>query len=477
MNALPAHDRPALGLVDAAADPHLSGAFEPVVDEVELPGLTVIGELPVELNGMYVRNGPNPRFTPLGSYLYPIDGDGMVHRMQIADGTAAYSNRFVRTPAMDLEEQRGRALWPGIMSGGGLPDPADVGPDLAYVTRDIPDVNIVRHAGRILALAESANPFCLSPDVRTVGRELFDGAIPLGITAHPKIDPVTGEMFVFCYMEEPPYLTWSVLGPDGGVVRAPTPVSGVDTSFMIHDMALTSTAVVLFLAPLLIDVAAMMSGGSPLSWRPELGTRIAIIPRDGGAVRWVSDEAFWLWHTANAFDLDDGRLVVDYVQYDHPGMGLSTLPKTTSLIRATIDPGAGNVTRATVDEASIEFPRIDDRRMGQEHDWIAVAAETGRRELPHGTGDAIRWYRPSDGTMLQWTADDLLLGEPTFAARPGDPDPDHGWWMTFATEPNGSESWFLLVPAADPASGPVARVRIPVRVPLGLHGNWLPDEE
>lgn len=472
------------GIVDPSANPFLTGAFAPGTDEVDLPDLQVIGEIPADMDGVYLRNGPNPRFTPLGSYFYPLDGDGMVHAMRIADGRAAYSNRFVRTPALEVEERAGRALWPGLMSGG-MPNPDDVGPELAHHHRDMPDINIVRHGGRILALAESGTPFCMAPDLSTIGRETFDGHLPLGMTAHPKIDPLTGEMVLFRYMIEAPFLTWSVMDQAGRVTRDPTPVPGVDRSMMIHDMAITRTVIVLVLSPLFFDVMAARRGGSLLSWEPGLGTRIAIIPRDGSPVRWASTDAFWIWHTANAFDVTapdgspdpHGRVTIDFVQYNNPGMGLTTDPDQPALVRATINPTTGTIIRDTIEQHAVEFPRIDDRLIGSRHDVIAVGSQTGRLNLPTDPYDAIRWFSLERGWSVEWIADGLLVGEPAFVPRPHDPDPDHGWWVTFATDPAGSASWFLVIPAADPASGPVARVRIPVRVPLGLHGNWLPTEE
>ncbi|MDN5931719.1 MAG: carotenoid oxygenase family protein, partial [Pseudonocardia sp.] len=102
--------------IDPAAEPHLTGVFAPVVDEVDASDLTVTGQLPTEMDGLYLRNGPNPRFTPLGSYVYPLEGDGMVHGVWVGEGRARYANRFVRTPALDAEEKAGRALWGGLMT-------------------------------------------------------------------------------------------------------------------------------------------------------------------------------------------------------------------------------------------------------------------------------------------------------------------------------------------------------------------------
>ncbi|MFH8337634.1 carotenoid oxygenase family protein [Streptomyces sp. AM6-12] len=474
----------------AAFDPtrvaHLTGRFAPVTEEVDAVDLAVTGELPKELDGVYLRNGPNPRFTPIGSYLYPLDGDGMIHGVWLSDGRARYRNRFVRTPAMIAEEKAGRALWGGLESMI-LPGADEVGDVLAHTFKPLPDINVVRYAGRLLALAESDCPYRMSPELDTLGKETFGGQLPAGITAHPKIDPVTGELAVFCYALEPPYLTWALIGPDGAVRRGPTPVDGVDAPQMIHDMALTRRYLVLVLAPAFFDIEAALNGGSFLAWRPERGTRIALIPRDGGPVRWAGDEAFWLWHTVNAYeDPRDGRVIVDYVQWPalslgpDPGAGRPRQDGRHGLTRAVVDPVAGRVRRVRLDDARVELPRVDDRVLTGPYERLAVAADSGRGEgLLPGEYDALRWYdvRAGGATARTWDAGDLSVGEPVFAPVPGTRGPEHGYWLTFATDRTDDTSWLLVLPGADPPDGPVARVRIPVRVPLGLHGTWLPTEE
>lgn len=461
---------------------HLSGRFAPVTEEVDETGLEVTGVLPAELDGLFLRNGPNPRFSPIGSYLYPIDGDGMLHGVWLSDGRARYRNRFVRTPAVLAEEQAGRALWSGLESMI-TPQVPDVEPSLAGTFRDLPDINVVRHAGRLLALAESGCPFRMTQELETVGKETFGDVLPKGITAHPKVDPLTGEMAVFCYDIEPPFLTWSLIGPSGDVVRGPTAVEGLNAPMMIHDMALTARFLVLVLAPVFFDLAAAMNGGSLIDWRPEQGTRVALIPRDGSRVRWASDDAFWLWHTVNAYDTepDGGDVVLEYVQWSHLSMGSPDKAAGTNpggLARAVIDPAAGTMHRTLLDDARVELPRTDDRLIGQRHQQMAMASEVGELDLLPGEYNALRWYdgRDANGTSVAWDAGDLSVGEPVFAPSPGSPG-EGGYWMTYATDRTDGSSWLLVIPADDPGSGPVARVRIPVRVPLGLHGSWLPTEE
>jgi carotenoid cleavage dioxygenase-like enzyme len=126
----------------------------------------------------------------------------------------------------------------------------------------------------------------VSSEFKTLGRFDFDGALPLGITAHPKIDPVTGEMVVFRYDTEPPYLTWAVVDANGTVLRGPTEIKEVERGYMLHDFAVTEHHAVFILGPGELDLEAPVRGQSPLQWRPALGTRVVVVPRDGvGAQR------------------------------------------------------------------------------------------------------------------------------------------------------------------------------------------------
>src|SRR5674476_1657396 len=164
----------------------------PIPMECDAPYLKVVGELPRELNGTLYRNGPNPQFDSPGAHWFV--GDGMLHAFHLENGRASYRNRWVRTPKWQAEHDAGRALFGGF--GRKLPDAP------ASVTQDggVANTNIIFHAGRLLALEEGHLPTEIEPGtLKTRGYCNYGGGLSGPFTAHPKIDPVTGEMVFFGY--------------------------------------------------------------------------------------------------------------------------------------------------------------------------------------------------------------------------------------------------------------------------------------
>jgi carotenoid cleavage dioxygenase-like enzyme len=464
--------------VDPGSIPELSGRFEPIATEIVAEDLEVHGQLPTDLSGQYIRNGPNPRFTPLGSYTYPLEGDGMVHGLSLDGGRARYANRWVRTRGMAAEERAGHPLYGGLMTPAFV-DMALLGPDPdpGWPFRLDPFINVVGHAGRLLALEEGTPPYEITGDLATVGLYDFAGALPAGMCAHPKHDPVTGELVVFRYDVEEPYLTWAVIGPTGTVVRPPTPVDGVDRCYMVHDFAITEHYVVLVIGPGVLDVEAMLGGGGVLQWRPELGTRIAVIARDGlSTPTWIETDAFWVWHIANAYETgapEDLRIVVDFPWWSALGFAVKGSERVTgSFTRATIDPGRRRVQLTPLDGRATEFPRIDDRLIGRQHRYLTVVGNSGRPELVRGEHDQLLRYDMATGQAEVWDCD-AVVGEVTFAPRDGSSEELDGYFLAFATSLDAARTArFVVWDAAAFPAPPLAEVVIPQRVPNGLHGNW-----
>ena len=463
--------------VTPASNPYLSGIFAPVDNEIDVADLAVIGKIPQDLRGIYLRNGPNTKFPPLGSYTYPLDGDGMIHGVWLSESRARYRNRYVMTKGLQAEVRAGHALWGGIMTPV-TPPPALVGLDQdPEGDKLLPGINIVRHAHRFLALGEGTAPYEMTAELATVGRYDFAGGLPLGMCAHPKIDPITGEMILFRYGLEEPFLYWAVIGPGGSVTQAPEVIAEIDRGYMIHDFLITQDYIVIVINPATFDLARAGRGLGPLAWEPDRGTRIAVIPRRGQAekIRWVTADAFWCWHYANAWQEGD-EIITAFPRWSHIAFGARHAPPAKGCFaRASINPAAGSLCLEVLDDRPTEFPRIDDRRQGQPTRYVMVSHRDSP-VLPPGAFDELLRFDVGDGTTEVHRFPGQAIGEAVFAAKAGRSEEEAGYILTFTTDLATMESSLVILDAEDFSGEPVAIVKIPQRVPLGLHGNWCPAE-
>lgn len=199
--------------LDTVDNPYLMGPYAPVDTEIDASDLEVIGEIPDDLNGLYVRNGPNPQHIPAGRYHW-FDGDGMLHGVRIAGGKASYRNRYVRTKGFEIEREAGRALWTGLLEPPRFDNPH--GP-----FKNAANTALVWHDGRLLALWEGGEPHTIRvPGLETIGPYTYGGKLVSAFTAHPKVDEVTGEMMFFGYsMVQPPFVKYSVVSAAGELLR------------------------------------------------------------------------------------------------------------------------------------------------------------------------------------------------------------------------------------------------------------------
>ncbi|MCA9586188.1 MAG: carotenoid oxygenase family protein, partial [Myxococcales bacterium] len=239
--------------LDPSTGPYLQGLYAPVLEEITARDLTVEGKLPDDLEGFFVRNGANPRLPPRGRYHW-FDGDGMVHAVELGGGKATYRNRFVQTEGLAAEMAAGRPLWTGILEPPDLQSPH--GP-----FKDTANTDLVFHAGKLLALWwQTGVPHVLSlPGLETRGKELFGGSHTRGISAHPKVDPRTGEMIFIAFGMRPPYLEYGVVGADGTLAHF-TPIESVPGVRYQHDIAITERFAVLMDLPMFPDPAALAKG-------------------------------------------------------------------------------------------------------------------------------------------------------------------------------------------------------------------------
>jgi carotenoid cleavage dioxygenase-like enzyme len=452
--------------------PFLSGLMAPVTDERDDRHLEVTGEVPTGLRGMFVRNGPNPQFAPRGRY-HPFDGDGMLHAVYFDENGLRYRNRWIESRGLLAERVRGHALYGGLAEFA-MPD-ADVIAEGGMI-KNTGNTHTLRHAGRILAVMEACPPTMLDHDLETLG-ELDYGGLVGSCTAHPKIDPVTGEMVFFGYSPFPPYLRYHVVDASGALVHSadidlPNPI-------MIHDFAVTEHHVVFLDAPALFDAEAMMHGGSMVRWAPDEGTRIGVMPRRGTSadIRWFDVENqyvvhfFNAWETGNRVEVRAPRFssMPGAFEFDDPTGKEAPLPWSWS-----IDLDAGTVQDAQTDDRNGEFPRVNDDFATRPTRYLYnCTARTWEFEFEfHG----VVKYDTETGAATEWFyGDHEVSGEHVFAPDPAGDAEDDGWLMTFVIDRTNDRTDLVILDARDVAAGPLARIHLPRRVPIGFHANWFPD--
>ncbi len=444
---------------------HLQGNFAPVSEEISSTELAVEGAIPPELNGTYMRIGPNPA---TGESSHWFTGDGMLHGVRLEGGKASwYRNRWVRTRLLEDPDLQ-------MISEVGEVDH----------TVAVANTNIVRHAGKLLALVESSFPTEVTPELNTVGLHDFDGKLTTAMTAHPKFCPATGEMHFFGYGFFPPYLVYHRADAEGRLVQSEE--IDVTGPTMIHDFAITANNVIFMDLPVVFDLEAAMAGmggGDPESgatmpyhWSDDYPARLGVMPRGvpGAPVRWYDIDPCYVFHPYNAHDLDDGSVVLDVCRYPELWRGGSNNFGSPVPHRFVMDPASGRVSETTLAEDPAEFPRVDDRLTGSR---VRYGYAVSSPDLLEGAGESSKILKIDFDTGNN-TAYDLpegqVPGEATFA--PVGEGEDEGYLVCFAYDKSRGGSDLVILDATQPQAGPVARVAMPQRVPFGFHGNWFADE-
>ncbi len=458
-------------------NPYLQGNFAPWRMEGEALDLDVTGEIPRDLCGIFYRNGSNPAYQPVGRYHW-FDGDGMVHAIRLENGRAHYRNRWVMSDGLEEERAARRALFPGFLDFSLS--------EWRRAPKNTGNTNVVSHAGKLLALVEYAPPTELRPrTLETIGVYDFAGRLSGGMTAHPKIDAESGEMLCFSYSPFPPYLQYYVVDRDGAIIHA----EPIDVAWpsMVHDFAVTERHTIFVLSPLVLRLGNTAETGTIFSWEPERGTRIGVLPRRGRSsdVRWFETNPCFIFHAMNAYE-QGSKIVLDVARYEEM---LFTSQKQARergrrdkqgarLHRWRIDLAKGTLRSQPLDDHEGEFPRVDERLVGRKHRFgyfASVGPEGSTTPLPEFTAIA---KIDADRGRVEVRAHGTGNGcsEPVFIPRRKGAAEDDGFVVYLAYDRERNASDFVIVDVRDFGGEPIARVRLPHRVPYGFHGNWAAAE-
>ena len=456
--------------------PDLMGNLFPIDGEHDLDRCKVTGKVPEGLRGSFVRNGPNPLFEPVGRY-HMFDGDGMLHSVTFGDGGASFRNRWIRSRGLEAEAKLGRAVYPGLSEVTNFPDPSLVGD--AGPVKNPANTHIVRHAGHYLALWEGGLPTEVTASLDTVGEYDFDGNLHGAMTAHPRIDPRTGEMFFFAYSVFEPVIRYYVVDATGALIHRakidiPAPV-------MMHDFVITEHHAVFLDSPIVFDLENFGSGPM-VQWRPDHGTRIGVMPRLGSAddVRWFEIEPGHVQHFWNGW-ADGDRIELSGCRFTHPDFGIDPkAPLDQSVASASpghparfwVDLKAGKAGWEQLDDLGGDFCRINDDSTGirSRYSYMSAFLDANRSI---GDFDTIVKYDDTSGDRQIWSAGSTgHVGESVFAPDPDGTAEDDGWLINAVYDSGRESTDVCILDARDVAAGPIARVHLPHRMPFGFHANW-----
>ena len=470
------------GNLAATDHPYLTGPFTPNLEEMNATDMEVIGRIPDDIDGVYLRNTQNQVHQPLGRF-HPFDSDGMLHLMRLRNGRAEYRNRLIRTRGFEAEQQAGDSLWAGLIEP---PSRSRPGWGAHGYIKDASSTDVVVHAGRALTTYyQCGEAYRLDPEtLEQFGTEDWGGKFPKeGVSAHCKVDERTGELLFFNYSKQAPYMHYGVVGRDNTLKHyVPAPLPGPR---LPHDMAFTDRYSILNDFPLFWDPEMLARDLHGVRFYPQLKSRFAVIPRYGKTeeMRWFEAEPTFGLHFLDAYE-DGDELVLDgYFEgapmpqsppdapeiYRRMMVYLDMHAMKPHLHRWRFNLATGATREEALDDRVLEFGMFNQRYAGRPYRYAYSAMSrpgwflfTGlvKHDLARGTSQTLEF------------GDQCYGSESPFAPRVNARDEDDGYLVSFITDMKRDCSECWLIDAKHFADGPVCRIVLPQRIASGTHSTW-----
>jgi carotenoid cleavage dioxygenase-like enzyme len=468
--------------------PYRTGPWRPQTTEWDADDLTVVeGDIPADLDGVYLRNTENPLHPALKAY-HPFDGDAMVHVVGFRDGKAFYRNRFVRTDGLLAENDAGGPLWPGLAEPVELAK-RDHGWGARGSMKDASSTDVIVHRGTALtSFYQCGDLYRLDPyTADTEGKESWNGAFPVdwGVSAHPKVDDRTGELLFFNYSKQAPYMHYGVVDADNDLVHyVDVPLPGPR---LPHDMAFTENYVILNDFPLFWEPSYLERNAHVARFHRDMPSRFAVIGRRGCDITWFEAEPTFVLHFTNAYEDGDEIVLDGFFQSDPEpadnGMGnkwerafrfLALDRMQSRLHRWRFNLVTGGVHEEQLSDSITEFGMINAGYAGAKYRYTYAA--TGKPSW--FLFDGLVKHDLDTGHEERFALGDGVYGSETaMASRVGGAGEDDGYLVTLTTDMNADASYCLVFDAARVADGPVCKLALPERISSGTHSTWVAGSE
>jgi len=461
--------------LDAEAGHRLG--FRSLGREVTVDRLPQSGRLPDWLRGTLVRNGPAMFEVGERTFNHWFDGLAMLHAFTFAGGRVRYANRFLRSSAYAAWKEHGEIRYSEFAT-----DPCRSvfkGAAAMFVSAPRPNanVNVARLGRRFVAMTELPMPVAFDPQtLRTLG--VSGPQPPLGRlrTAHPHVDPETGERFTYETSLVPPSAGYVVYRGDRPLATIP-----MDEPSYVHSFAMTRRHLVLAEYPFALNPLDILQGWRPVienyRWRPGRPARFFVVDRASGAIAArLESDPFFSFHHVNAFERD-GRIHVDLCAYPDaeiidrlylkrlrsadPGIPRSELR------RYVLDPARGTVERRTIMDATFELPRKDDARNGRPYRF--AYGTSLRDERRSRFIDQLTKIDVETGRRATWSERGCFPGEPVLVRAPRARTEDDGVVLSVVLDALERTSYLLVLDARTFTER--ARATVPHHIPFGFHGS------
>jgi carotenoid cleavage dioxygenase len=448
-----------------AQSPFLEGNFAPWRSEDNIENIEIIGTIPNDLNGTLLRNGSNPQFDPLGQYHW-FEGDGMLHAIQIKDGKASYSNRWIRTEKFKIEKKFGQPLFNTALSNS--PDPR-----LDGISPNTANTNVIAYQEKILALNEGASPVSIEPNsLNTLGDYTFNNAITTSLTAHPRYDHRKKEFLAYSYLNDDGNLYYYRLDENNKLLSK----AQINWPYqsMMHDFVITEHYVIFPVFPATMSFERMMNGGKIFMWEGDkYKTCFVITNRNGDEITRIHTDPCFVYHFGNAYE-DGDDIIIDAMRghtcglmSDRHGKVATRKDSRSHLVRWTLNLKTNSVSCKTIDTQTGEFPRFDERFTGYPYQHLYIGASAHVGDL----FDRIVHYDLVNEIKTEHCFENSVPSEPVFVPRSS--QEGDGYLLTVVYREAEDRSDVVILDALHINSDPIAIIKIPHRIPFGFHGNFI----
>ena len=431
------------GIIGSKENYYLKGNYAPVKEIISEDKLEVVGSIPKELSGLYLRNGPNPMDKPNVKKYHWFTGEGMLHGVKIDEGKAIwYRNRLV---------------------GG-----------------NAPNTHVISHAGKIYAIVEAGDmPVEVDQQLNSLDTDPFHGTLETGFTAHTKFDSQLQELhgITYAFPRGSYEAHYVVVGKDGRVKR--TDLLPLSSGTMLHECAITENYVLVFDLSITFSLYKLGAGYFPFSWNNDHQARIGLLNRksNNGEIKWFNIDPCYFFHTVNAYEDQQGNVIVDAMRYqrsfdeDWNGPFTEFPPLLT---RWSLNTSNGKTSENQLDDRPAEFPRIHPNLDGQ-FNQFGYSLGIGSGPKPD-FGRIIKYDFIKNINEVYELGIGRVGAEPVFIPSENQKSEDEGYLMTYIYDKASNKSDLVVFNAQNIKSGPIAQIKLPQRVPFGFHGSWVPAQ-